>query len=198
MARNFAGKENQQYDFKQLQSQLVGSNLGKTNPKLYQVVKRLITGAADSQAGVKASIKDSDLIDLESQVQGLLPPINGGVANGSYFPIFTSLANIATFSVYYTFFSVATRLVYVSGKLNIKATAANVLTIAELQMPIHSNFDSADQLQGVINGIPLDGSTEGFAGIVEGNVSNGQGRISYFPQNTDNHDIRFLISYGLF
>lgn len=197
MARNFQGKEPGAYDYKQLHSKLVSSGLNKTNPKAYDVIKRLIVGAADAQAGVNESVSQEDLIDLTSQVQGLLPPDNGGVANGFYFPALISLANINTVSVFYAHFSVATRLVYVSGKLNIKPAAANTLTIVEIQMPIHSNFASADKLQGVINGIPLDGSTEGFAGIIEGNVSNGQARVSFYPQNTDNHDIRYMLSYEL-
>ena len=193
--KNFKDKKSGSFDYSQLQSTLVNSGLQTENPALYNVVTKLILAAHDFQGQSNDSVKSGDLIDLSKQVSGMLSPANGGIFNGSYVPVLTPIANIATSVTYYTRFSVSDRLVVVSGKLNIKASAANVLTEAELELPIHVNFQFPDQLQGIINGIPLDGSTEGFPGILSGDTITGQAKLSYYPKNTDNHDIRFMFSY---
>lgn len=197
MAKNYAGKVSPGFDYKQLQSILVNSGLQRDNPALYNAVTKLIDGANEFQNGLSNARKKSDLIDLSDDVDGILNPINGGIAFGTYFPPVTPVVNINTFSTYYSHVIIAKKFIQVSGKLNIKATAAAVLTQLEIQLPIHSKFATSDQLQGVINGIPLDGATEGFAGIITGNVSSGQASISYYPRNTDNHDCRFMLTYEL-
>lgn len=197
MAWKGRGTEDQ-FNYKALQSSLVNSKVQQTNNPLYQTIKGLIDGAQLFKDGLlNAFNKKTDKIILDEQVQGILPPLYGGIDSNSYFPEITDIANITGSDAFYTQFLQTKRLVYVSGKLNLQPTAANVLTEVEIDLPIHSKFETADQLQGVINGIPLGGATEGFAGIVTGNVSNGQARISFYPQNTDNHDCRFIISYEL-
>jgi hypothetical protein len=188
---------NELFDFSKLQTTLVNSKMQQENNPLYQTINQLIKGAIGLSKESANSIKKNDLIDLTSQVDGMLPPNNGGIVNGSYFPNIINLANVANSNVFYTLFSIGARQVRVDGKLNIQPTAGAVLTQLELEMPVHSAFASADQLQGLINGIPLGGATEGFAGIIIGNVSNGGARIQFFPQNADNHDCRFSINYEL-
>ena len=197
MARNYANKVTPGFDYKQLQSTLINSGLQRDNPALYNTITKLIDGANIFQAGLSDSRKKSDLIDLSTDVDGMLDPLNGGTAFGTYFPPITPVANVNTFSTYYSHVIISKKVIQVSGKLNIKATAAAILTQLDIQLPIHSKFNTSDQLQGVINGIPLDGATEGFAGIITGNVTDGQATVSYYPINTDNHDCRFILTYEL-
>jgi len=185
------------FNFARLQTTLVNSKLQQSNNPLYQTINQLIDGSRILAADVQDSVKKSDQIDLTTQVEGMLPPDNGGVYNGSYFPNFINLANITNTDVFFTLFSIAARQVRVDGKLNIQPTAANVLTELEIDLPARSAFASSDQLQGLINGIPLGGATVGFAGIIIGNTSNGTARIQFYPQSTNNHDCRFSINYEL-
>jgi hypothetical protein len=181
--------------YQKLQSQLVNSKLQTENNPLYQTVKELINAAQDFKDLLENTVKKTDKIDLANQVSGLLLAVNGGVETSYYFPVITDIANITSRTAYYSIYFFANNMVFVAGKLNIKATAAAVLTELEITLPKPSNFQTSDQLQGTINGIPLDGSTEGWAGILTGNVSNEQARVQYYPQNTDNCDCRFMLSY---
>lgn len=191
------GKPDAQPEYKKLQTQLVNSGLQTDNNPLYQTVKELISAAQNFKDMLENTVKKTDKIDLNNQVSGLLRAINGGVETNYYFPLITDINNIASRSAYYTIFFIANNMVFIAGKLNIQASAANVLTELEITLPKPSNFQSSDQLQGMINGIPLGGATEGWAGILTGNTSNGQARVSYYPQNTDNCDCRFMLSYRI-
>lgn len=197
MARDFKDKADGTYDYHQLHSSLVQSGMQKDNPALFNVLGKLISGAHDFQTGVNDSTKNDDLINLSKRSAGVLPAANGGISNGNYMPVITPISNVAAFLEYYSLVSVSRRRVDVTGKLTIAATAAAVLTELDLELPIHSKFSSPEQLQGLINGIPLAGATVGFSGIITANIANGQAKISYYPQNIDNHDIRFMLSYEL-
>jgi hypothetical protein len=189
------GRKEELPQYQKLQTQLVNSKLQTENNPLYQTVKELISAAQNFKDLLENTVKKTDKIDLANQVSGLLLAINGGVETNYYFPLITDVSNIASRSAYYSVYFFANNMVFVAGKLNIQASAGAVLTELEISLPKPSKFQTADQLQGVINGIPLGGATEGFAGILTGNVTTEQARVSYYPQNTDNHDCRFMLSY---
>lgn len=182
-------------DYSQLQSTLVNSKVQKDNNALYQTLFGLIQGAQSFRNELLNVLKKTDKINLKDQVTDSLLPINGGALPGYYIPILTIAVNLDTADSFYCHYIQFHNYVIVFGKLNAKATAPNIETGVDIQLPIVSLFTSADQCHGIGNGLPLDGAVEGVPGTITGNAGNDQAALRYYPPNTDNMDFRFSFSY---
>lgn len=190
------GSSSEGFDYERLRNTLVNSRVHVENKGLYQVLKQLVSGASDFQDGISNAFdKRVDKIDLENQVDGMLGADNGGIESGYYFPDLVDVLNIAVSSTFYSHFIVSERYVQVYGKLEVQPTAPNTRTLIEVQLPIPSAFTSADQLHGLVNGVPLGGATEGFGGIITGNTTTGFAQFEFFPQSNNNFNIRYMFSY---
>lgn len=185
------------FNYSKLLSTLTGSGVNSDNPKLFSVVKDLIFGAQNFKDRLLNTFnKETDKLDLPNQVSGVLLPVNGGNVPGIYLPTITLGVNCAGGGVDYTRYTIFNRFVYVSGLLQITATAPNTLTKMKVSLPVHSNFTAERQLSGILTGIPLGVSTEGMSGIMVG-TPDGEAEVRCFIPNTDNMDCRFILSYEL-
>lgn len=191
------GKTSGTVDYSNLLSTLVNSKIGKDNPALYQTIQGLITGAQSFSSTLKDVFLKTDKLDLKNQVSGLLPGVNGGANPGYYYPTLVIAVNLDTTAAFYCHYIIFANYVIVFGKLTAQATAPNIQTGVDIQLPVVSKFTSADQCHGIANGLPLGASVEGVPGTITGNTVSQMAALRYFPPNTDDMDFRFMFSYQL-
>lgn len=191
-------KDLDNFNYSRLKSVILGSTTASKDAKLLAVVSDLINGAQNFKDRLLNSFnKETDKLELASQVNGVLLPVNGGNIPGIYRPVITLGVNCGGGGVDDTRYTVFNRFVYVAGLLQITAIAPNTLTKMRVSLPVHSNFIVERQLSGVLTGIPLGASTEGMSGIMVADTVNGEAEVRCFIPNTDNMDCRFVMSYEL-
>lgn len=135
-------------NFDQLNALLVNSQDAKENNSRYLVLRKLISGAQLLKNSLGDTVKKTDKISLTDQIDGILPPTNGGVATGRYTPALTLIANLSGAGVDDLYFSTTGGLVNVFGRFQVTPTAVGINTELGFKLPIISYFQFDYQCAG--------------------------------------------------
>lgn len=164
------------------------------NNALHQTILSVIDSSSKTENLLATARQDSVLISLTKDIDGVLPPSNGGSESSYYYPVFAAGGNVAAVAVIRATVQRIGNLVYVSGQVFITPTAGLTLTIADCTIPLNSKFITSADLNGQL---AIESTSAMTTGLVTGNVSNCQANFRFYSLDTDPHDVRYTFSYLL-
>jgi hypothetical protein len=115
------------------------------------------------------------------------------LASGTYTPTLTGVANITATGVYQCQYLRVGNVVTVSGRCDVNATAANVLTRVGITLPIASNLGALEDCAGTVG----PASTQNLGGAVYGDAANNRAELQLFPTTSGAIGYGFTFTYRI-
>lgn len=185
--RKFTSRE---ADFDQLRTLVVNSQDAKENNSRYQVLNRLIDYGSLLKKSIEGKIGKDDKISLTDQIDGILPPTNGGVATGKYEPIITLGANCGGVGLDFLYFYTTGGLVTVFGRLAVLPLVIGINTEFAFTLPIISYFTFDYQCAGAL-GCP----THNQNGAILADVGQNRAKMQFISVANVQMNLFFNFSY---
>lgn len=115
------------------------------------------------------------------------------VEHGSFTPTLSNVANIAARTAYLAMWSKNGRMVTVSGRVDITATAANTATELTMTLPFASDFSQEYECAGTLS------SFQGYAGNISGATAGASdvARFRLKPGDTTSNAYFFIFQYRI-
>lgn len=184
---------NQETDFDQLRSVLVGSKTVRENNPLYQVVNRLIDYGALLKKNLADKIGRGDKISLTEQVDGILPPANGGSKVDLYNPNpLILLSNLSGAGVDFLYYCQNKDQVIVFGRFQVTPTIVGANTELGFELPIISYFDFDYQCAGAAYS-----PTEEQGAAIIADVGNNRAKLKFKSVTNVTFDLFFTFGYKI-
>lgn len=141
-----------------------------------------------------AGLEDASvtLAKLENNLAALLGIVQN-IANGTYTPTVTAVANLDSVAVQSCYYVRVGSFALVWGGYQADPTAAGTTTRLRLSLPIASSLTAPRQLVGFS---ARAGNAE-ERGIVQGNTTNNEAEIYFTATDTTNHFLLFWFAYAI-
>lgn len=134
-----------------------------------------------------------NIIDLTSDISGILPIANGGGLSGVYTPTLTNISNLDSSSAYESQYMRVGNVVTVSGKVDLDITTSGVSTQMRISLPIASNFTAGQNCAGSINPSAISGS-----GAITADTTNDTAYVEFIaPASTSIAGWFFIFTYRI-
>lgn len=156
-----------------------------SNSKLADMANATVKGRNSAGSGEPEDVTMEQLAALLGIVQN--------IANGTYTPTATAVANLDSVNAHSCYYVRVGSFALVWGGYQADPTAAGTTTRLRLSLPIASSLTAARQLMGFSS---RGGSVE-EQGIVQGNTTNNEAEIYFTATATTNHTLLFWFAYAI-
>lgn len=182
----------QDVDFNDLRSTLVNSGFAKENNSLFQVINRMIDGASLLKKNLAEKIGVTDKISLTEQVDGLLPPKNGGTKTNLYTPFVTLINNLGGVGVDDLYYYQSGDLVTVFGRFQVLPSSIGINTEFGFTLPTISYFKFPYQCAGAAYS-----PTKNQGAAIIGDVGNNRAKMQFLSVDNSVFDLYFTFGYKI-